>query len=169
MKHHLKAYEIAGALFVILAGTLLHFVYEWTGGNPLVGLIAPVNESTWEHLKLLFTPMLVYTIFEYFAVGREYQNFLTAKALGLLAGLCTIVFLFYTYTGVIGFNTLALDIITFILGVICAFVVSYFLTISPRRLPSSLIGAALFVVMLILFAYFTSNPPGIPLFKDPTA
>ena len=46
---------IARILSVSLLGTLLHFTYRWSGRNPL---IAPVNESVWEHMKLLFFPML---------------------------------------------------------------------------------------------------------------
>ena len=48
---------IAGILCVSILGTLLHFTYRWSGRNPLIGLIAPVNESVWEHMKLLFFPM----------------------------------------------------------------------------------------------------------------
>ncbi len=46
-------------LFVIVLGTLMHFMYNWSGKHPFAGLIAPVNESVWEHMKLLFFPMLL--------------------------------------------------------------------------------------------------------------
>lgn len=169
MEHKLKLYELAGALFVIITGTLLHFVYGWTGNNSLVGLIAPVSESTWEHLKLLFTPMLVFTIFEYFMVGRAFPGYWPAKAAGLLAGMFTIVALFYTYSGILGFNTLWIDILTFLLGVICAYAVSYRLLISDANLPRPVDGIAVFIILLVLFAYYTSAPPSIGLFADPMA
>lgn len=57
---NLRKFTVIGILFVSVAGTLLHFVYDWSGQNPLVGFFAPVNESTWEHMKLLFFPMLLY-------------------------------------------------------------------------------------------------------------
>ena len=41
---------LAGILFTITAGTLLHFCYEWSGENPFVALFAPVSESVWEHV-----------------------------------------------------------------------------------------------------------------------
>lgn len=47
---------IVGILFVSVLGVLMHFVYEWSGSNRFVGLFAPINESTWEHMKLLFFP-----------------------------------------------------------------------------------------------------------------
>ena len=45
-------WEIIGTFFIIIAGSLLHFVYEWTGYSDIMGLFTPVNESVWEHLKL---------------------------------------------------------------------------------------------------------------------
>ena len=58
----LKCYTIAGAVFVLIAGTVSHFVYEWSGNRPAVGLFFPVNESVWEHMKLVFFPMLFYAL-----------------------------------------------------------------------------------------------------------
>ena len=41
----------------VLGGAALHFLYDvWP--NPLTAVLAPVNESVWEHLKLLYWPML---------------------------------------------------------------------------------------------------------------
>lgn len=53
-------------LFISILGTLLHFTYEWSQNNAIVGLFSAVNESTWEHLKLLFFPMFFLTLFELF-------------------------------------------------------------------------------------------------------
>ena len=70
----IKQFHIVGLLFTLLTGFLLHFVYEWSGDNPLVGLFSPVNESVWEHLKLLFFPILAYSIVEYFIYGKNYPT-----------------------------------------------------------------------------------------------
>lgn len=60
---HTKRDIIIGILFVLVTGTLSHFLYDWSGRLPVVGLFAPVNESVWEHMKLLFFPMLLYALF----------------------------------------------------------------------------------------------------------
>ncbi len=62
---------ICGILFTSVLGSLLHFVYEWTGENPLAALFSPVNESVFEHCKLLFFPALLYTLFEIIARLRR--------------------------------------------------------------------------------------------------
>ena len=59
-KKELNRTIIIGILAVWVAGTLFHFVYDWTGHNTLIGLFFPTSESTWEHMKLVFLPMNIY-------------------------------------------------------------------------------------------------------------
>jgi len=75
MDKKIQKFEIIGAIFSILVGSLLHFVYKWSGSHPLVAIIAAVNESTWEHLKLGFWPLLFWGILEYFIFGKQIRNF----------------------------------------------------------------------------------------------
>ena len=58
MKRSLTLWQFFGFAFTSLLGTLLHFLYEWTGKSPLVAPFSGVNESTWEHMKLLYVGML---------------------------------------------------------------------------------------------------------------
>ena len=58
----LKRCIIIGTIFVLILGTLSHFFYEWSNDNQIIGLFSPVNESVWEHMKLVFFPMLFYSI-----------------------------------------------------------------------------------------------------------
>lgn len=60
---HLKRYTIIGIIFVLITGTFAHFLYDWTENNHIVGFFTPINESIWEHMKLLFFPMLIYSVF----------------------------------------------------------------------------------------------------------
>ena len=53
---HLKTYAILGFIFVAALGTLLHFTFEWSNQNRIVAFFSAVNESMWEHLKLLVFP-----------------------------------------------------------------------------------------------------------------
>lgn len=46
MKKQLGKWEWIGLVFTLIAGNLLHFVYEWSGEIPLVGAVSAVNEST---------------------------------------------------------------------------------------------------------------------------
>ena len=57
MKKRLLLWETAGFLFTAAVGALLHFTYDWSGGTVLAAAFSAVNESTWEHMKLLFFPV----------------------------------------------------------------------------------------------------------------
>ena len=63
-------WQFFGAAFTLIAGTLLHFVYGWSDRSLAMAPFAAVNESVWEHLKLLAVPMLLFAVVEYFCYGR---------------------------------------------------------------------------------------------------
>ena len=168
MENGLFWWELAGFLFVVVAGTILHFVYNWTGKNRIAAIFSPVNESTWEHLKLLFVPMLLYSIVEYFGIGSRYPNFIGAKTLGIVFGMLAIVAIFYTYTGIVGRHFLWADILTFVLGVAVAYAYSW-RTIHQADAGAvpQLVTILIALVLIACFAIFTFYPPRIPLFWDP--
>ena len=64
-------------------GGALHFVLDLSGGWRPLALIAAVNESTWEHLKIGFWPALIYFLIEYRYVKKSGDNLLFAKAIGI--------------------------------------------------------------------------------------
>lgn len=149
-------------------GSLCHFLYAWSGGSRWVGLITAVNESTWEHLKLLFFPTLLYTMLQAL-LSAVPPGYCLYRALGLCAGLLSIVLLFYTYSGVLGRNYLFCDILTFFIGVGVTFGVSARLQYAqPAHLCASA-GPLLWALLSIAFFSFTCHPPHIALFEDPNS
>ena len=156
-------------LFVLAAGNLLHFVYDWTGQSPVVGALAAVNESVWEHMKLLTTPWVLWSIAELVAAGRSGLRVTAARAAGLLAGLAAIPMLFYTYQGVLGRDLMWLDIAIFQIAVLLGFWVSW--TVLRRRALAAplwqVAGGAVLAAVWAAFIVWTFAPPELPLFVDP--
>jgi hypothetical protein len=161
-------YEIAGVAFVSVLGTLAHFFFEWSKGNLFVGLFCPVNESTWEHLKLLFFPFFVYSLIEYWLIGKNWKNFWFAKAIAVIIGMVFIVVGFYTYSGVLGRNFMIADIALFFISVFLSFGISYYLLRKGFCYGRKwqVMGVLAFVVISALFMLFTFYPPQIHLFWD---
>lgn len=152
-------------LFVALLGVLLHFTYEWSQDNTFVGFFSSVNESTWEHLKLLFFPMLLLTVWNVWKSKEKDSYFLPARTAGILAGMGFIVTAYYTITGIIGKNVDWINVVIFLLGVAFTF------WIEKKVYKKKLFDGILFPViiltgLLILFIFFTIIPPEIGLFKD---
>lgn len=152
-----------------LFGTLWHFVYEWSGENKIAAAFFPVNESTWEHLKLLFFPALIYFVIEYFLLKDKPENYIAASALGLTAGLFSIITLFYTYSGILGFNVSVVDI--------AIFFISLALTLYIRRIiirnqafsskTACIVSVFLILILTVLFVIWSFYPPSLGLFTPP--
>ncbi len=162
----IRKIEIWGAVFGILFGSALHFTFQWSGENIFVGLFSAVNESVWEHTKLVFFPILIFGFVEMYFI-RDYKRLCFAKVVESVFTITFIITFFYTYTGIFGIESLAIDIASFIVAVILGKYISYKILISNKKLKvPKVISAALFVLILLGFIAFTFNPPRIPLFKD---
>lgn len=162
-----RRWEVAGLFFAIAVGNLLHFVYEWSGEHVIAAPFSGVNESTWEHMKLLAVPWIAWTAVE-LAAGCG-GGLLGPRTVGLLAGLTAIPALYYTYTGALGVNSSLVNIIIFQLAVLLAFGVSFSLR-RRRRLSGRLwqiLGGAVLVSVTALLIWWTFAPPLLPLFVDP--
>ena len=160
---------IAGLIITMISGALLHFVYQWSGKNVIAGLFVPVSESTWEHMKMLFYPMFLLTMTEYFFLEDRIRGLLFANTVGLLAGLSAIPLIFYTYTALLGRNLLPLDILTFAVSVVIAWLGSYIISLSSIRPWPEILCVLILFLLLTAFIVFTYAPPDFFLFADPSA
>ncbi len=167
MKRSIDLWQLIGFGAVSLGGTLLHFLYDRTG-SPVAALLSSVNESTWEHMKLLFFPMLLFAIVEFFFVGKDFESFWCVKLGGTLLGLALIPVLFYTLRGVFGPTPDWVNIGIFFVAAGVAFLWE---TARFREGSHSckLTRWALAALALIAVAFwvFTFRTPEIPLFRDP--
>lgn len=164
---NLKYYTISGIIFVLLAGTLAHFSYNWFGNNIIVGFFTPVNESIWEHTKLLFFPMLLYSFFMIFQLKDDYPCIVSSLCFGILAGTLLIPVLFYAYTGLLGRDSFILDISIFIVSVLFAFQIAYRLTLSCKAKPYTAFLCILTGILFFCFIRFTCHPPALGIFAEP--
>ena len=158
-------YELIGTIFIIILGTILHFTYAWSNNNTIVGIFSSVNESTWEHLKLIFFPFVITTIIGLYLFCKNYPNYLCSKTKGLIISLSFIILFFYTYTGILGSSVTFLNIGSFIFAIILG---QYY------AMKNIIIGnncnnysAIVILILLLSFITFTFIPPKIGLFNDP--
>ena len=167
MKKSVILWQLVGFLFTSVLGSLLHFVFDWSRQSTIVALFAPVNESTWEHMKLMFFPMFLFALAENRRIGAEFSTFWCVKLKGILIGLLLIPVIYYTYTGILGTSAEWFNILSFFLAAGAAYLWE------TRQLtqgaPCSLSPALSLVLIFgigILFMVLTFYPPHIPLFRD---
>ena len=168
MKKSIGFWQMWGFIFTAVLGTILHFVFDWTGENVVAALFSAVNESIWEHMKLLYYPMLIFSFIEYRYWGREYSNFWCVKLMGQLVGLALIPLLYYSYTGILGVEADWFNITIFFLAAgYCYWLESRLLTKGLPRKCKPKLTLGLILLLGAAFMVLTFAPPKIPLFRDP--
>ncbi len=162
-------YNILAFIFIGILGALSHFVYELSGNNKLIGYLFATNESTWEHLKLLFFPTIIYSAIEYFFVRREIKNYIPAVVISVIIGMLSIIVLFYTYRGVIGKNIDIVNILIYYLGLIISLIIKNKIIDSEilASKSASILFLTIYLIIALLFFRFTYSPPTLAIFKPP--
>jgi hypothetical protein len=162
-------WEVAGILMIILAGSALHFLFAWTGYWWPAAIIGAVNESTWEHLKIGFWPMLIWALIEYPFLRDRTLNYWVAKCAALLILPLMIAVPFYTYTAIIGQHYVIADASIFVGAVIAGQMASYKLLTAGEIGRRWLKGLAVALVAILVVAYslLTYYPPRNFLFEHP--
>lgn len=157
----------AGFVFTAIAGTLFHFLYDWSGQNAVVGLFTPVNESVWEHIKLLFFPMLLFSAFATQKWESSYPCIGYALLAGIVFGCLLIPVLYYTYTGIFGIQIAAVDIAIFYVSALAAFLLAYRLASTCHGEKWKWLVRLIVILLAAAFFIFTFFPPSLPLFTSP--
>jgi hypothetical protein len=167
MKRSVGLWQLWGFAFTVLAGTLLHFLYDWLGKAIWVAPFSSVNESTFEHMKILFFPTLIFAVVQSFFF-EEQNKFWCIKLRGISLALIFIPVLFYTYNGAIGKSPDWVNIAIFFISAAIGFIYEAKLLKSGISCFMSN-KSCIFVlcVMAALFILFTFKPLEIGIFKDP--
>lgn len=167
MKRQIGLWQLIGFAVTALGGTLLHFLYEWLGEAVWIAPFSGINESTWEHMKLLFWPMFLFAIVQSFFF-KDREDFWCVKLRGIFLGIVMIPVLFYTYNGAIGSSPDWLNITIFFVSAAIAYLYETRLfrrhTLSCK---SPRLAIALLCVLAGLFVVFTFRTPELPIFQDP--
>ena len=160
--------EMAGAAFMITLGSLLHFVFDWCGGWMPIALIAAVNESIWEHLKLVFWPGVLWAAIMPVGADLARRDVFAAKGISLLVSAVLIVLIFSAYTAILGGNLLVLDIGTFVFSILMGQLFSAWLVARDDgwRRGLFLPGLVLFGLQLAAYSLLTYFPPDHWLFVE---
>lgn len=167
MKREIGIFQLFGFGVTSLLGTILHFLYDWCGKSVIVAPISGVNESTWEHMKLIFWPMFIYSIAEYFFF-RDRKNFWCIKLRGMLLGLGLIPLIFYAYNGIIGKSPDWFNISIFFISAAAAYL--YETHAFNKKSTPCYCPRIAFIMLLVIaaaFIVFTFYAPDLNIFKDP--
>ncbi len=167
MKKESARMQFIGFALTVLGGTLLHFLYRWTNKSLLIAPFSAVNESTWEHMKLMYFPLIIFALIQSRFL-KNHKSFWCVKLVGIMTGLILIPVLFYTYNGAFGKSSSTVNIAFFILPAAAVFLLETYL-FKKNSLQCKYPWLAFVIICLIgvLFVTFTFVVPHIPLFQNP--
>lgn len=169
-KKEILIWQIVGGAVIFGLGALWHFMFEWFNSWSPIGWLLPVNESVWEHIKLMFWPALLFYVIEGIFLYKKTNNFIFAKFVGFYGIPISSIVIFYTIYGAFGFESFIFD--TIILGILIGiqqFISYKLLTREPiageKYHILMIVAIILIVILAILLIVFTYYPPKIPLFE----
>lgn len=143
-----------------VAGACLHFLYTLLP-CPATALVAPVRESLWEHVKLLYWPCLIAGL----ALRRQQPELLGQRAFALLAATAGMLGIGYLYHIPFQGDSLIFDIVLYLLMMAVFFLLPYLLH-QPFWQNFREVLVLLVLVLGIATLLFTFLPPNGLLFTD---
>ena len=170
LKKRLIGWEVISLLWIILVGGFMHSVYKLSGYWQPIALIAPVNESIWEHMKMFFWPGLFITIVQYLFMRQRVANFWLAKLVLLVLTPVLVFTTFVIYTVIVeSMGGLATEGPTAVLATLCAIagqaVCCRVIIAENYPFGASSIIPISYVLLILSFSSFTYFPPKLYLFE----
>jgi len=162
---------LLGIPVIFIASAIFHFVYGWTGNNKVVGMFFPANESIFEHLKMLIFPIIIWWTAIYFAKGKELNidknKWFFGCLVSLVASMLFMMMFYYTITGALGIESLALDIANTFLSIAFGQLLGIHFYKHSKGIEWN--GSwAIIIVIVAVCIWFSLNPPELPMFLDAT-
>lgn len=136
--------------------------------NTIFSIIFPVNESIWEHMKLLVTPVLIFSIIEYIVYKKKdiyFNNFILSYSISMIIGIIIYLIIYLPIHYIFGHNLIFAVILLFVTFIIIE-IISYYIMNYIDIKYSNNIGIGIIIFIYIIFGYLTYNPIEIDLFYD---
>lgn len=154
------------SLIMFVCACPLHFTYDFFNNLTIVGFFVPINESIFEHTKLIFIPlMLFYSLYYFFKKYKiDSDRYFFTLLLTILLGILLVPMLYYFYTESFGIELFIVDIfITLIaLGLANLFFYNYY---NLHNFTFKKETSLFFLLLIFIFYIYTSiNLINLPIF-----
>ncbi len=163
----MKKIKIMGVFICFILAIILHFIYKMIPIT-FVSIIAPVNESIWEHMKLIVTSSLIFSIIEYFIYKKKkipYNNLILSYGISSLFSVILYLLIYIPLNDIFGHKTYIAISLLFLIFIFLQ-VVSYYIMNKREISYGNEIGILIIIIIYFVFGYFTYHPPKINLFYD---
>lgn len=165
--HKKIKFIIINSLSVFLLGFLVHNIYDWLPS--FITTIFPVNESLYEHVKLIYISILIVGICYYFLTYKkeEYHNYFFSLYLTCLFNISLFYIIFLPFYYQFGEN-LVVTLIIYLISIIVSQYLNYYIITKTKNCKLvNILGIVLLTLNYLILLYFTYNPLQIDFFFDP--
>lgn len=163
----LKKTRIYAVIGIFIISFISHYVFELYP-NILVSIFFPVNESIWEHTKILFTSILIYQAIDKIILNKheiKYNNFYLQSFITAIISIPIYLAIYLPLYHLIGENLFISILIMLITYIIIEIISYYLLKQKEYNIPNYII-TTLIILTYIIFIYLTYNPPQNYIFYD---
>lgn len=164
-----KIIQIISILFIFLIGFIIHNLYEWCP-NIVTLILSPVNESVFEHMKMIYTSYIIWIIVKHFILKKyniKENNFLLKELLIFLFNIALFLTIYWPIYSKFGENMLV-TLTIYLVTIIISQILNYFIEFKK---DSNVLNIISLIVIFLIYAfttYLTYNPPICKVFLDPT-
>lgn len=169
MNKNIKKNIIISSFVLFVIGALLHFAYDVLNNNFFVGLITPVNESIFEHLKLALYPIFFWWLLFYLLKHKKYSlnkgRWFFSCFNAMFSSIIIIISIHYVFRYGFGINSVIIDIVSLYIAILLS-QLKGFKIYNNILDKNNFLNIIYISLLIILFIYLTINPPKAPIFKD---
>ena len=163
----LKKIKILDIFLIFGFCYLVHYLYMWLP-NTLFSIFFPVNQSLWEHMKMLFTSILIVSFIDYIIFKKWHitnTNFSTNAFLSSSLSVPIFLFLHFVFDKQLGYHII-INIIILIFVIILSQIISYYVLQNKFLKHLGYISLISIVVIYIVLGLLTYYPPKNDVFYD---
>lgn len=164
---NLKTIKLIAIINIFLISFPAHFFYDFFP-NPLTAIFFPVNESIFEHLKIIFTSTLIYGLIDYLILrlnNIKFNNFLFQLFFTSFISIPVFLIIYLPVHFIIG-EYLILTLLLLFITYIVSQLISYYILTSKSEPFLNIISIPLIIIIYSIFTYLTYNPPQNYFFYD---
>ena len=166
---NLKKIKLIGVIGIFIISFISHFAYDLFP-NIIFSFIFPVNESIWEHMKIIFTSTLLYGIIDYQLLKKykiKYNNFAFQLYFTAISSILIYLVIYIQLYKIFG-EKLFISIILLLLVYMVSQWISYNILKEKNIKLLNILTIPIILTTYILFIYLTYNPIHNYLFYDKT-
>lgn len=164
---NLKNTRIISVIIIFILCFIFHFVYELLPCT-LTAIFFPVNESIWEHVKMIYTAIIFNGFIDYLILKKKNINFNNFTTSLFVSGITTIPIFLIMYLPI--YNLIGpkfvINILIMLIAIIISQIISYYILKSKESNKINFISLLLIMASFVVFAYLTYHPPKTKLFYD---